>query len=331
MRSPAIVFSARDRVEIADLEIASPRKHEIQVRSLFSTVSAGTESWLLQGLLTADEAQFPCVPGYQRAGIVTEVGPEVQGWRVGDRALALTGIWSTSKVMRALGGHIAVANVPTAFSYHIPDEVDDLDASNAVVAQVGYNSAARADCKAREWVLIFGDGLVGQCSAQAARARGARVILVGHRSERLKLALRYSADGIINGLEEDVPGAVRKLVSADSVQVVFDAVQTPAVQKQYADLVQRASGRIVYNGFNPDDRWLNVGLLQRRELTAHFVMHWTRERIESTLALMASGKMRSAPLITHVVPYTQAPDMYQLIRNKSAPFLGIALDWRGAS
>jgi len=329
MKTPAIVFSDKNAVSICDLQIPLPRKHEIQVRSRYSTISAGTESWLLRGLLTPSPLRFPCVPGYQRVGIVTPVGPGVSGWRIGDRALALTGMWSTPDVERALGAHVGFANVPTAFSYHLPEDVADIDGSVTVVAQVGYSAATRINCEPGDWVLVYGDGLVGQCSAQVARARGARVVLVGHRRERLELAMQYSADAVINSNVDNVSVALRRIVGSNTVPIVLDSVQTPASLKQYIDLVHRGTGQIVYNGFNPDARWADLSLLQQRELTAHFVLHWTRERIEATLALMGSQKLSIRPLITHLVPYTRGPDMYRLITEKSEPFLGITLDWTG--
>lgn len=330
MKTRAIVFAAPNDASICSVDVPPPRKHEVQIRSSYSTISAGTEGWILRNLMTWSPTHFPCIPGYQRSGIVTAVGLGVSGWTVGDRALAVTGIWSNPEVARAFGGHIAVANVPTTFAYHLSDQLDDIDASSAVLAQVGHNAAKRANCAAGDWVLVFGDGLVGQFSAQAARASDARVILVGHRAERLELARQYSADVVINGAAADVARVVRQTVGADGVRVVLDSVQTPASQEQYIDLIKRGSGQIVYNGFNPDDHWANLGLFQKRELTTHFVLHWTRERMEATLALMASGSLRAAPLITHVVPYTRGPDMYRMLLAKHEPFLGIALDWTSA-
>jgi NADPH:quinone reductase-like Zn-dependent oxidoreductase len=162
MKAPTIVFAAKDNVVIRDLDVPPPGEHEIHVQSLYSTISAGTEGWILRDLFTWMASQHPCVPGYQRSGIVTAIGPEVTGWRVRDRTLALTGIWSNTDVARAFGGHIALANVPTEFAYHVPSRVNDVDASSGVVAQVGYNAANRATFKRGDCVLVYGDGLVGQ-------------------------------------------------------------------------------------------------------------------------------------------------------------------------
>jgi 2-desacetyl-2-hydroxyethyl bacteriochlorophyllide A dehydrogenase len=328
MKTQAIIFASQNEVDIRDLDVAPPGKNEIQVQSLYSTISAGTESWLLRDLFTWLPTSFPCVPGYQRSGLVSAVGPEVTGWRVGERALALIGTWSNSEVAGKFGGHIAVANVPTELAYHLPDRVDDVDASNGVVAQVGYNAANRTTIVADDWVLVYGDGLIGQCAAQAARAKGARVILVGHRMERLQLAQQYSADVVINSAVEDVARSVRSIVGAETVPVVLDSVQTMASQKQYIDLLQPGHGQIVYNGFTPGDQWADMALLQQRELTTHFVSGCTRDRMEATLALMAAGQMRIAPLITHLVSYARGPEMYRMILDKNEPFLGITLDWR---
>jgi 2-desacetyl-2-hydroxyethyl bacteriochlorophyllide A dehydrogenase len=328
MKTKAIVFAARENVVIQDLDVPPPGEHEIQVQSVCSTISSGTEGWLLRNLFTRVRIPFPLAPGYQRSGIVTAVGPEVRGWRVGDRALALVGKWSNPEVTSALGGHIGLANVATDFAYPLSNQVDDVDASSAVVTQVGYNAAQRVPFKAGEWVLVYGDGLVGQCAAQAARAKGARVILVGHRKERLELATRYSADAVVNSTVEEVVPAVRKAAGAKTVPIVLDSVQTKDSQKQYMDLLQPGRGQIVYTGFAPGDHWADMAALQESELTTHFVNGFTRERMEATLALMAAGKIRIRPLITHFVPYTRGPEMYRMILEKNRPFLGITLDWR---
>lgn len=309
-----------------ELEVPAPRANEIQVRSLYSTISAGTESLILRG---RTDSRFPCVPGYQRTGVVTAVGANVSGWRVGDRALAVVGSWSNKEVTPFAGAHIALANTPVDQAYQLTDQINDVDASCGVVAQVGYNAASRATFNQGDWVVIYGDGLVGHCGAQAARAKGARTIMVGRRPERLELALKHSADVVINNKEEDAVAAVRKTVGGPTVPVLIDTVQTLDVQKEYIDLLERRRGQIVYSGYSPGEQWADLNLLADFELTTHFIGGWTLDRMRATLQLMASGKICIRPLLTHLVPYTQAPDMYRMMVEKDVPFLGITLDWRG--
>ena len=111
-----------------------------------------------------------------------------------------------------------------------------------MVAQVGYNAARRARIEPGDWVAVYGDGLIGQCAAQAARGRGARVILVGHRAERLALAAEHSADAVVNGRDRQVVDEVRRVTGSEHVAAVLDSVQTEQAQRQYTPLLARAEG-----------------------------------------------------------------------------------------
>jgi threonine dehydrogenase-like Zn-dependent dehydrogenase len=146
----------------------------------------------------------------------------------------------------------------------------------------------------------------------------------------LKLAAKRSADVVINNHEEDVVKAVHRRTKGKHVPVVIDTVQGEAVQKEYMPLLEPARGQVVYSGFSPEPSWASMALLQQKEITAHFVAGWTRPRMQATFRLMAAGKMRVKPLITHTVPYTRGPEMYEMIRSKSHEFMGVTFDWREA-
>ncbi|HZP80608.1 MAG TPA: zinc-binding dehydrogenase [Chthonomonadaceae bacterium] len=304
-----------------------PAAGQAQLRTEVSVVSAGTEGWALRQQFTWARTPFPCVPGYQRVGVVTAVGPGVENMQVGERVMATTGVWD-GPVKPFWGSHLAVGNTAADQLFAIPAGVQAVDAAGAVVAQVGYNAASRLTLEVGDWVLVYGDGLIGQCASQAARARGARTILVGHRAERLERAARHSADIVIDSHREDVAASVRAATGGAEIAAVLDSVQSEATQREYVPLLRRLpAGQIVYCGFTPGTVWADMGLLQQRELTAYFVAGWTRPRMEATLALMAEGKMALAPLITHHIPAERGPALYQNMLTKAEPFLGIALDW----
>ena len=75
----AIVFTGVNQVAVQEIDIADPGPDEVQVRTLFSTISAGTEGWILQNLFTWQPTDYPCVPGYQRVGVVEALGPAAEG------------------------------------------------------------------------------------------------------------------------------------------------------------------------------------------------------------------------------------------------------------
>ncbi|MBZ0292984.1 MAG: zinc-binding dehydrogenase [Anaerolineae bacterium] len=328
-QAEAIVFTGVGQVELRTIEVADPKPDEVQVRTQFSTISAGTEGWILQNLFTWKPTDYPCVPGYQRVGVIEALGADVTGWQVGERVVATisrhTGVHAQS------GSHAALGNTPASEIYAVPEGTDDIDASGTVVAQVGYNAASRAVIEPGDWAVVYGDGLIGQSAAQAIRARGAKVILVGHRADRLALASAHSADVVINNHEQSVVEMVHSQTGGKPVTVVLDTVQKEATQREYTPLLEREKGQIVYSGFTSGTTWADMALLQQREFTAHFVSGWTRARMEATLNSFATGKMHLHPLITHFVSYQQGPEMYRKHLNKGASFLGMTMDWREAA
>ena len=322
----AIVFTEINKVAVREIDIADPGPGEVQVRTLYSTISAGTEGWILQNLFTWQPTQYPCVPGYQRVGVIEALGPDVDGWSVGDKVVATRSNLGDDVTARS-GSHCALANTPVSEIYALPDGADPIDAAGTVVAQVGYNAASRAVIEPDDWALVYGDGLIGQSAAQAIRARGARVILIGHRAERLQRAAVHSADVVINNHDENVVEVVHQHTDGKPVTVVLDSVQKEAAQHEYTPLLERAKGQIVYCGFTSGTVWADMALLQQREFTTHFVSGWTRPRMEATLNLFAAGKMSLKPLVTHQVPYRQGPELYQMHLDKAASFLGMVMDW----
>lgn len=323
-QTPAVVFESPGRVAVRDIAMPDPGPGEVQLRTLASGVSAGTEGWCLHNRFTWQPTVYPCVPGYQRVAEVVALGDGVTGWAPGDRAIATWGRWE-SDVQSMWGSHVALANTPAAELHRVPEGVNVLDAASFVVAQVGWNAASRLVMEPGDWVVVYGDGLIGQCAAQAAAAMGARVVLVGHRAERLDRALFVEAT--VNRKQVDVVGQVREWVGSTYASAVIDTIQTEDSQREYVELLEPRFGQIVYSGFTPGTVWADMALLQQRELTAHFVCGWTYERLEATLRLMATGQMNVRDLVTHRVPFTQAPAMYAMIDAKTDPFLGICFEW----
>lgn len=330
MSTTAIVFAQAGKVALQEIEIPAPRPGQVRIRTEYSSISAGTEGWVMQNRFTWAATPFPCVPGYQRVGTIVALGPDVIGWKPGDRVMATIGQWEGA-VVSFWGAHAAEANTPAGELYRLPPGIDPIDASAAVVAQVGYNAANRVHLQPGDWVVVYGDGIIGQFAAQAARARGAKVILIGHRKERLTLAARHSADGVVNSHDGHVVEAVKQQMRQKFATAVLDTIQRETVQREYLPLLEPGRGQIVYCGFTPGQAWADMGLLQQQELTTHFVSGWNRPRMEATLVLMAQRKMCLSPLLTHRVAVTQGPAMYRMIDNKSESFLGITLDWTGES
>ena len=65
MQTQAVVFVEVDHVDLRTIDMPAPGPGQVQIRTTYSTISAGTEGWGLRNLFTWQPTPFPCVPGYQ--------------------------------------------------------------------------------------------------------------------------------------------------------------------------------------------------------------------------------------------------------------------------
>lgn len=324
----AIIFSGNGLATVGDVELPPVDDGDVRITTTASVVSAGTEGWVLTDRFHwGGPSPYPLVPGYQKTGVVDELGSAVTGLAVGDRVFMTTGKL-TGAVHSYWGGHISLGQQVHNEVIKLPATVSDLEAANLVVTQVGYNAASRPRVTGGEIAVVFGDGMIGQMAAQMLRARGAWVVICGRRPMRLDLALRHSADAVIDTREQNVRAELHTY-APDGVDIVVDAESAPDTAL-YLDILRARDGQIVLSGFYTDGLVLDLDALQKREIAVFTNSGWTRRRLEATLDLVAKGVLQSTPLITHRLSYRDAPEAWRLISARDPNVLGIAFTWHTA-
>jgi bacteriochlorophyllide a dehydrogenase len=324
MKTRAVVYAEKGQVELQEISVPEPGSDEVLIRSHCSGVSVGTDGWILTNQFTwAGDIPYPVVPGYQRAGWVEAIGSKVKDFKVGQRVAATIGRLE-GKPTSYWGGHLHYGVSVSSEVYPIGDTVSFANAAQMIVSQVGYNAATRSGIQSGQTALVLGDGCIGQMAAQAVRARGARVIVAGHRKERLELAAKYSADETLQTHEDRW---LKRLASEESpVSVVIDTVQSEAFFNGYQSYL-RGESTVVLSGFSPAGFHVDMGEMQKRGIGIQTVSGWSRKRNEETLALMATGKLNMEGLLTHQLPAAEAGKAFAMMLAKSEPFLGVNFLW----
>lgn len=333
MEAEAVVFVAKNRVEFKRIEIPDPKPQEVVVRTRFSWISNGTESSYLRGdrsngetpFRRGDPAVFPRVPGYQKTGTVEWVGSAVEGLRLGDWVFV-----AGSRVCHGvsqMGGHVSIAVVPHESVWKLPEGLDPIAASGLVLTQVGYNCGSRPPVNPGDFTVVMGDGLVGHWAAQALAWRGARVAMVGRHNFRLK-RLHLEEAITVNSRREDPVKVIQKWHEgvSDGIAALVDTVGSIPTLYIFLPLM-RPQGYICSAGFYGAEGKIDIQKLRRGEQTLHCLSGYTRERIDQTLQLLASGELDTTSLITHRFPAREVKVAWDLIRDRQEDFLGIVLEW----
>ena len=196
-------------------------------------------------LMLEDKYQFhpkpPYVPGGDVAGIVVEVGADVDSVAVGDRVVGHLG---------TLGGYAELAAVSATRVRVLPDSVGFAE-STGLDYSYGtslYGLKYRGELQAGETLLVLGaGGNVGLSAVELGKLMGARVIAAASSEEKLDLCRERGADHTINYATENLKDRAKELTDGRGVDVIYDCVGG-----DYAESALRAiawEGRFLVIGF----------------------------------------------------------------------------------
>lgn len=326
MQIEACIITAPFQAHLGRVEAEEPGPDSVVIRTEYSVISNGTESHVQRGTFPETPFAYPLVIGYQAAGRVVSVGEQVKEFKTGD--LVFTTNNRVTGITNALGGaHARTIVSKAADVLPVPAGVEALDAAGLVLAEVGYNGGYRLPVEYGPRVLVIGDGLIGQCAAQAAVARGFEVTLAGHHPDRLALARKITPTLFtIDTAQEDLGQKLKERFGAP-LDLAIDSVGAPATLEMcYRNL--KRSGALVVQGWQGGQQAVSVHQGFSKELTVLFRAGYTRERLLATLDLMRLGKLRIAPLITHRFPAERLGEAYELLNTPRASYLGLAIAWQ---
>jgi L-iditol 2-dehydrogenase len=286
----------------------------------------------------------PRVMGHEIAGDIVEVGAAVQGWAVGDRVQVIAAV-PCGICDECRRGRMTICPNQTSVGYHydggfaqylvVPRAVLAVDGVNRIPDGVGYDEASVAEplacvlngqelakVGAGDVVVVVGAGPIGCLHVRLARSRGAaQVFLVELNRSRLELsAAVVKPDAAICGSEVDAVDEVLKLTNGRGADVVITAAASGKAQEDALLMVAR-SGRVSLFGGLPKDKptiTLDSNLVHYRELTLVGANGSSPQHNAQALALIASGAVPVADLITHRLPLEGVLDAFGIVARGEA-------------
>jgi threonine dehydrogenase-like Zn-dependent dehydrogenase len=321
------------------------RPGSVRVRSEYSAAKHGTELSFVKGtaiargtyngtlgLFTRDpegEDGYPFPVGNMVVGSVTEVGPDVDTLRPGDRVYA----WGSFRETHTLAVR-ACTKLTNGTSWQ---SVVCNDPAHFAMGAVRDGNVRLGDC-----VAVFGMGAIGLVAVQLARAAGAAmVIAVDPIAARRAAAQRLGADETVDPLAGDTGRTLKELAGPTGPDVMIDFSGTRAALQQALRGVA-FGGTVVCGAFpGPHDAGLDLGaeahvnipnVVFSRACSEPQRDHprWSFRRIEETCRRMIErGAIRGEPIVTPIVPFDDLLESYQRI--VSDPSAGIKLGVRHAS
>lgn len=214
-------------LKLEDLPLAEPGKGEIRMK--VEAIGLNRAEIMLRKGQYLETPQLPSRLGYEAAGVIDAVGPDVTGFRIGDRISTIP-----SFPMSQYGVYGESAIVPAYAAAKYPDK---LSAIEGAAIWMQYMTAFGAlieygDLKKNDSVLITaGSSSVGLAAIQITKAAGGVAIATTRGADKKAFLLKAGADHVIVTDEENLVEKVMALTSEKGVRLVFDPVAGPLLEQ----------------------------------------------------------------------------------------------------
>jgi threonine dehydrogenase-like Zn-dependent dehydrogenase len=219
-----------------------------------------------------------------------------------------------------------IAVLPEIALVKVVDRISDSEAACLQSLSDSVAAVETADLRIADTVAIIGQGSMGLECLQIARLTGAGVVItVDVRDEACQISRELGADHALNARSCEVISTIRELTGGNGADVVFECAGGSPKQGlaghqtllQSLDAV-RSGGKIVGVSWFGGPIPLNVDLFRERSLRFVFPDISTQTHLEHTVRLVASGRVRLKPTITHVLPGIESvPRAFEITANKS--------------
>ncbi len=280
--------------------------------------------------------------GHEFSARIIEVADDVHEFQVGDRVAARAKLpcqkcrqCTTSRDHLCRKGPVIGFDLPGCFSeiailpeialVKLDDRISDSEGACLQSLSDSVASVETAGIQIGDTVVVIGQGSMGLECLQIARISGAGLIItVDVRDESCAMSTRLGADVALNSTRCDIVQAVRDLTDGIGADVVFECAggspkQGLAGQKtvrQAIDLV-RSGGKIIGVSWFGSTIDMPIDLLRERSIRYLFPDISTKQHLQHTVRLAASGRVQLKPAITHILNGIESVDQaFEITANK---------------
>jgi threonine dehydrogenase-like Zn-dependent dehydrogenase len=280
--------------------------------------------------------------GHEFCARIEEVGDGVTRFHPGDRVaaraklpcgrcpLCTSGRSALCRKGPIIGFQLAgcfseLARLPEIALVRVDDRISDSEAACLQSLSDSVACVETVDLTVGDSVAIFGQGSMGIECMQIARASGAGLIItVDVRDEACRISRELGADYSFNANECDPVASIRDLTDGNGPDVVFECAggspkQGLAGTQTLAQAIEsvRSGGKLAGVSWFGNPVELDIDKLRERSLRYLFPDISTVEHLEHTVRLVASGRVRLKPMITHVLHGIESvPEAFEITAHK---------------
>ena len=187
----------------------------------------------------------------------------------------------------------------------VPDNLPDDEGALAEPLGCAINSQNIAGIGFPDVVTVIGAGPLGILQAESAKARGAeKTILIQRSKKRYELAKSFNIDHLICSELEDPIEAVMELTNGYGTDVVINAAPSKEAVSLAFKLVSKTGRVSLFASVPKDNPFVNIdaNFIHYNQISVFGASDSTAQNHRDALKLLASKKISTDKLITHILP-----------------------------
>lgn len=317
-------YGGPEVLRVEEVETPAPGPGEVLVRVRAASLNH-LDVWVRRGLPI--ETTMPHIGGSDVAGVVEEVGPEVEGVEVDARVVVNPSLWCGRcewckrgeeplcvryRILgeHTQGGFAEYVVVPAANLYPIPDDVpfEEAAAAPLIFLTAWRGLISRGRLRAGEDVLVTGaSGGVSTAAIQIAKLAGARVFAVT-TTENVERVRELGADVVYDRTEVDFSRAVWQDTNKRGVDLILDSVGE-ATWTQNVRALARGGRLVVYGATTGPRSETDLRQLFWKQIEIIGTTMANQREFEEVMKLVFRGELR--PVVDVVWPLERIRDAHE--------------------
>ncbi|HKD66515.1 MAG TPA: alcohol dehydrogenase catalytic domain-containing protein [Candidatus Binataceae bacterium] len=263
------------------------------------------------------------VMGHEFSAVVDELGAGVSGFQPGDPVMvvpmipcgecdfcrtgqALLCTKHTGIGFEAPGAYAEKVKTRPGSLLKMPPGLSHRAAATVEPTVVGLHGIHRSKLMVGETCVVMGAGPIGLVTTMWARFAGARAVVVSEMAEgRRAMALKMGADLVVNPKERSPVQELVKMTGAGP-DVVFECIGVPGTIDEAIRFARKGGRVVVIGACGEPDKFTPIRAL-RREVDLIFSNGSDAREFDTAMALLASGRVSTDPMITHTVGIEEFP------------------------
>lgn len=322
----AVNYLGARTMTVEEREPADLRPGEVRIAVAYVGI-CGTDLHVFHGDMDGRVSK-PATIGHEMSGTIVDLGPEVEGWSIGDAVTVMPLVWDgTCPACLAGNQHICQHldfigidspgalqqywNVPAATLVKLPSGVSLRDAALVEPVAVAVHDVRRSELGPGDKAVVIGAGPIGVLIATVAGAFGADVVIAEIDPARRATAAELGL-ATLDPSSVDQAAWVEEWTDGAGADVVFEVSGSAAAVQGATDLV-KVRGTLVVVAIHSQPRLLDLHRVFWRELRILGARVYQRQDFERAAELVANGTIPAEQLVTDVVPLTEVQSAFGVL------------------